>query len=264
MSDPAPNKTQDPLIASTVSNDQLQNLASGVSTLTKGIADLRTPLQTPLQAPPKRTVAPALALAPAPVAPTAPDVISLNVPSFATLASINPTVTVSPSLLSQFHLVELAVIKAIVNHNFRAADLYKLDPQHRGRGGWRAHDRDAMELGSLSSVIIPLGTYFSILGFAIAPANPSIGPIVSGFWAYIASLMQFASQYEWAAIHLYHVDFFTTRRREMQFGDYSQWGRIDVDILSRRLLGHNKVARPDALTPGILCMVFSLERSSSS
>ena len=252
MSDPAPNKSQDPLIASTVSNDQLQNLASGVSTLTKGIADLRTLLQTALQAPPKRTAAPALALAlaPTPVAPTAPDVLSLNVPSFATPASINPTVTVSPSLLSQFPLVELAVIKAIVTHNFRATDLYTLDPQHRGRGGWRARNRVAMELRSLNSVIIPLSTYFSILGFAIAPVNSSIGSIVSGFWAYTASLMQFALQFEWAAVYLYHVDFFTTRCREMQFGDYSRWGRIDVDIMSRRLLGHNKVARPDAPTPG--------------
>ena len=256
MSDPAPNQTQDPLTANTVSNDQLQNLASAVSTLTKGIADLRTLLQTALHAPTKRAAAPALALAlalaPAPVAPTAPDVLSLNVPSFSTPASINPTVAVSPSLLSQFPLVELAVIKAIVTHNFRATDLYKLDPQHRGQGGWRARNRVAMELRSLNSVIIPLSTYFSILGFAIAPVNSSIGSIVSGFWAYTASLMQFALQFEWAAVYLYHVDFFTTRCREMQFGDYSRWGRIDVDIMSRRLLGHNKVARSDAPTPGIL------------
>ncbi|ETW80873.1 hypothetical protein HETIRDRAFT_319169 [Heterobasidion irregulare TC 32-1] len=252
-------------VSDTVTQAQFHGLATEVSSLTTGMANLQLLLQTALQAaanlPPEAAAAPAPAPAPSAVAPTAADVLSSHVPGFVPPASTNPAAGASPSLLSQFPLVEAAVITAIVTHEFRSSDLYKLDPQYRDKADRRilalngdtlelqTGDSSAKEYRSLNSVIIPLSTYFSILGSAIAPMTPSIGLVISGFWAYTASLMQFASEYNWAAVHAYHADFFTARRREMQTGDYSKWGRIDLDIQTRRLFGHNKAARPNAPAP---------------
>ncbi|ETW82540.1 hypothetical protein HETIRDRAFT_426178 [Heterobasidion irregulare TC 32-1] len=238
-------------VSDTVTQAQFHGLTTEVSSLTIGMANLQLLLQTALQAaanlPPEAAATPA----PSAVAPTAADVLSSHVPGFVPPASTNPAAGASPSLLSQFPLVEAAVITAIVTHEFRSSDLYKLDPQYRDKADQRilalngdtlelqTGDSSAKEYWSLSSVIIPLSTYFSILRSAIAPMTPSIGSVISGFWAYTASLMQFASEYNWAAVHTYHADFFTARK----------WGRIDLDIQTRRLFGHNKAARPNAPAP---------------
>ncbi|ETW80788.1 hypothetical protein HETIRDRAFT_45502, partial [Heterobasidion irregulare TC 32-1] len=144
---------------------------------------------------------------------------------------------------------------------FWSLDLYKLDPQYRYKADrcilalngdtleLQTGDSSAKEYRSLNLVIIPLSTYFSILGSAIAPITPSIGSVISGFWAYTASLMQFALEYNWAAVHAYHADFFIAQRREMQTGNYSKWGCIDLDIQTCHLFSHNKAACPNAPAP---------------
>ena len=108
-------------------------------------------------------------------------------------ASTNPTAGVSPSLLSQFSLVEVAVITVIMTHEFCSSDLYKLDPQDWDKANQcilalnsntlelQTSDTSTKEYRSLNLVIISLSTYFTILRLAIMPIMPSIGLITSGF-----------------------------------------------------------------------------------
>ena len=198
--------------------------------LTTGMANLQLLLQTALQVvanlPPEAAAALAPAPTPAPTAmvPTAANVLSSHVPGFVLPASTNPAAGASPSLLSQFPLVKVAVITAIVTHEFRSSDLYKLDPQYQDKANrcilalngdtleLQTGDTSTKEYWSLNSVIIPLSTYFAVLRSAITPMTPSIGPVTLGFWAYIASLMQFALEYNWAVVHAYHADFFTAQQ----------------------------------------------------
>lgn len=257
MSDPV---VQEASTSGAAEETRLRNVESQVASLTQGMANIEQLLQTALQTarnlPPERA---APAPAPVPLAVPPPDAPTPFNPGFVPPASANPAAGASSSLLSQFPQVEAAVLTAIINHEFRASDLYKLDPQYRDKADRRvlAINGDTLELQSgeatakeyrsVNSVIIPLGIYFSILGAAIASQNAATnGAIITGFWAYSNSISQFASEYNWTAVSAYHTDFFTARRREMQSGDYSRWGRIDSDIQSRRLFGHTKAARPVA------------------
>ena len=266
MSDPTTSLEPSLPTPAPASLERVQGVETRVDNLAESVAELKTLLQTALRvganlppAPAPPTPAPPVLAAPAPVpqAFAAPEAAQLAAPGFVPPVSANPAAGASSSLLSRFPMVEAAVITAIITHEFRATDLYKLDPQYRNRSERRvlalngdtlelhSGDTTAKEYRSLTSIIVPLTVYFSILGAAIAPHSAQdLGFIHSNFMAYIGSLHQFAAEYSWTAVSAYHVDFFTARRREMQSGDYSRWGYTDVNIQSNCLLGRIKGPRP--------------------
>ncbi|KAL0567968.1 hypothetical protein V5O48_014025 [Marasmius crinis-equi] len=173
----------------------------------------------------------------------------------------NPTATVaspSQSLLSSFPEVEAATIASIINHKLEAHDLYKLDSKSHDktedqilslRGGSLTNSA-SKEYKSLSSVAVPLSTYFSII-LAHAETTGRVSNMAIDFFRYNSHLVRIAGEYEWAAVVAYHMAFFGKRRREMQLGDYSGWGRIDVELQGEHLHGFNRRGDPVTATkPG--------------
>ncbi|KAG6864171.1 hypothetical protein C0993_009290 [Termitomyces sp. T159_Od127] len=153
----------------------------------------------------------------------------------------------SLSLRSRFPDVKTAAIAAIITHEFKAADLHKLDPSNRDKetaytfngstNQFEVSHRSAKEYKTLFSVIIPLQTYFNILAYHINDAAAT-----SSFFQYTAHLVKLVAEYEWSAIYDYHAIFFNRRRAKMASGDFSQWGKRDNDLLSEHVYAHRKVS----------------------
>ncbi|KAK0469349.1 uncharacterized protein EV420DRAFT_1235369, partial [Desarmillaria tabescens] len=155
------------------------------------------------------------------------------------------------SLFKLFPEVEEATITSIIQHEFRSSDLYKLDPrylyynaewktlEHSGTAPEHPNDLSLKECKALSSIIVPLSTYFSILITHNQPTGKSALLAVQLF-RYIVHLARIASEYEWHAVVSYHMAFFTRRRREMIHGDYGGWGRVDLELLGEYLFPNRK------------------------
>lgn len=163
-----------------------------------------------------------------------------------TAPSINGTSPAAPlSLRSWFPDVEAAVLAVIITHDFKAADLHKLDPTNQDKetaytfngstNQFEVSTHAAKEYKSPFSVVILLQTYFRILAFHVNDALAS-----DHLWMYTEQLLELIVEYEWSAVFAYHSVFFNHCRAEMASGDYSQWGRRDSDLLSRHVYAHRK------------------------
>ncbi|KAJ3779732.1 hypothetical protein GGU10DRAFT_337764 [Lentinula aff. detonsa] len=178
----------------------------------------------------------------------APPLAAPSQPPYTPPLTRNTAAGASSSLLSLFPEVEAASITAIITHNFRASDLYKLDSRYRDKTERQilslkgetleltTNDSAYRDYKSLNAIAIPLSTYFSIL---VSHAETS-GKI--------------ASEYEWSAVIAYHMAFFNKRRREMQEGDYSGWGKVDMELRSgHRLCPPPSQTHAGSLTKGPAC-----------
>ncbi|KAJ3993524.1 hypothetical protein F5050DRAFT_1546638, partial [Lentinula boryana] len=161
----------------------------------------------------------------------------------------------SSSLLSLFPKVEAASIMAIITHDFRASNLYKLDSRYRDKTKCQilslkgktleltTNDSAYREYKSLNAIAIPLSTYFSIL-VCHAETSGKVSQISTDFFKYNTHLIKIASEYEWSAVIAYHMAFFNKRRREMQEGDYSGWGKVNMELRSDHLYSANRLTSP--------------------
>ncbi|KZP14064.1 hypothetical protein FIBSPDRAFT_708092, partial [Athelia psychrophila] len=141
------------------------------------------------------------------------------------------------SLVSKFPEVEAATISAVILHDLRANELYKLDSRYRDKSEKQilsfngtslevaSGDPATKEYKTLNSIIVPLSVYFAIL---LAHAGNSVSAQLAStlgmhfFW-YNAHLAKIASEYEWPAVLAYHMAYFNKRRREMADGIYDGW-----------------------------------------
>ncbi|KAJ3784850.1 hypothetical protein GGU10DRAFT_333567 [Lentinula aff. detonsa] len=100
-------------------------------------------------------------------------------------------------------------------------------------------------VGPLSgnTAAVPLSTYFSIL-LTHAEAAGKVSLIASDFFKYNAHLIKITSEYEWSAVVGYHMAFFNKRRREMQNGDYSGWGKVDMELQGEHLYNAPRLSLP--------------------
>ncbi|KAJ3710537.1 hypothetical protein C8R42DRAFT_544841, partial [Lentinula raphanica] len=165
----------------------------------------------------------------------------------------------SSSLLSLFPEVEVATITAIITHDFRASNLYKLDSRYRDKTERQVlslkgetlelttNDSSYREYKSLNAIAVPLSTYFSIL-VCHAEASGKVSRISLDFFKYNAHLIRISSEYEWPAVIAYHMAFFNKRRREMQEGDYSGWGKVDMELRGEHLYGSSRLVSPPKST----------------
>ncbi|KAJ3793701.1 hypothetical protein GGU11DRAFT_691260 [Lentinula aff. detonsa] len=186
----------------------------------------------------------------APAPPTAP----ANPSPFVGPLSSN-TAAGASSLLSLFPEVEAATITSIINHKFRASDLYKLDSRYRDKTERQilslkgetleltTNDAAYREYKSLNAIAVPLSTYFSIL-LTHAEAAGKVSLIASHFFKYNAHLIKITSEYEWSAVVGYHMAFFNKRRREMQNGDYFGWGKVDMELRGEHLYNAPRLSFP--------------------
>ncbi|KAI0308702.1 hypothetical protein OF83DRAFT_1073129 [Amylostereum chailletii] len=142
-----------------------------------------------------------------------------------------------------------SILNTIMAHEFRAVDLHKLDPKHREKKQRRtlAVSGDSIEIQpsisdyiSLSSIAVPLATYFNILVRALATSytnSRKLGQVFSGFMRYQQRLLELSSDYEWTAVREYHSQFFDSRVAEMAQGEYDMWSNIDMQLQASCLFG---------------------------
>lgn len=222
-----------PMIASEISNVLKPMIASEVS---NAIAAVVPPAPVP----------------PVPAPLAAPAAIP---PAFVGPLTGNQAAGASNTLLTKFPEVEEAVIIAVITHQFRASDLYKLDSKYRDKaergvlefenGAVRVKtDSSTKDYPTSLSIELPLMVYFRILvahafttGNGVAVALPTL--------SYVESFLKLRSEYEWPAVLAYHMAFFARRRQEMAQGSYSGWKRIDTELQADHLAGYRK-ARPTA------------------
>ncbi|KAJ7078565.1 hypothetical protein B0H15DRAFT_788808 [Mycena belliarum] len=190
----------------------------------------------PVVAPP---IQPVLQASGAPVLIVPPPVQTFTPP----IAPVNSAAGASPSLRALFPDIESACITAVITHELRAADLYKLDPRLNdsdptynltASGAFEMNVSKHKAYKTLNSVLLPLNTYFSIL------TVHTKGSLAAYFARHTAHLVTLASEYEWAAVLEYHTIFFNRRRGDMLEGSYTQWGEPDLALLAQSVFPHRK------------------------
>jgi hypothetical protein len=165
----------------------------------------------------------------------------------------------SPSLRSLFPEIEAAHITAIITHEFRGADLWKLDSRYRDKepafafnsttGQFETSNRAAKDYKSFNSLYIPLVTYFNVLSAHIPP-SPARRSVPFVFFHFLTHLQKIAAEYEWAAVLEYTMVFFNRRRMEMlEFGDYSKWAVPDTGLMAEHVFGNKKVIAKAGSSP---------------
>ncbi|KAJ6585808.1 hypothetical protein B0H19DRAFT_926532 [Mycena capillaripes] len=192
--------------------------------------------------------APAVAQAPPPLVVTPPVAPAQFTPPLAPLAS---PAGASPSLRSLFPDIEPACITAVITHELKASDLYKLDTRLRdseptyslsSTGTFEMNVSKHKAYKTPSSILIPLRTFFAIL----AAHLPAHSAPVAYFFRYLTHLSTLTAEYEWAAVLEYHTLFFNRRRNDMLSGLYDGWGTSDIGLLSLHVFPHRKQV---SLTP---------------
>ncbi|KAJ7691896.1 hypothetical protein B0H17DRAFT_1200759 [Mycena rosella] len=139
------------------------------------------------------------------------------------------------SLSMWYPRVKSSILDLIVAGTFEASDLPKLQShstgaQEQGRtvlwytnGGFAAPETspdDLLELGLSCSYlkafpsIMPLLDVWSIYTGVCALCDPTGGGVAAVFSIYTTLLLQFATQYEWNTVLLYHYKFTTLRMAE--------------------------------------------------
>ncbi|KAJ2936519.1 hypothetical protein H1R20_g573, partial [Candolleomyces eurysporus] len=91
----------------------------------------------------------------------------------------------------------------------------------------------------ITLLMIPLQVYF---GIVVHYASPSSAAALSKLFQYTANLHKVASEYTWATVVNYHVNFFLCHRQEMRRGYYNLWAHQDSKLASKFLHAHCKTA----------------------
>ncbi|KAG5337252.1 hypothetical protein C0989_010085 [Termitomyces sp. Mn162] len=165
------------------------------------------------------------------------------VPTIMAVGTYGASSAIPLPLHSRFPDADTSVLVVIITHNFKAADLHKLDPTNRDRettytfngltNQFKISNWAAKEYKTPFLVLIPLQSYFQILMFHVNDCAAT-----ESFWAYIEQLLELVAEYKWSVVYAYHLVFFNCCRTEMVARDYSQWGRQDSDLLSKHVYAH--------------------------
>ncbi|KAG6884626.1 hypothetical protein C0992_005976 [Termitomyces sp. T32_za158] len=131
----------------------------------------------------------------------APQPLGTFVPPIAAVGINGASLAIPLSLRARFPDAEAAVLAAIITHDFKAADLHKLDPTNRDRetaytfngstNQFEVSHRAAKDYKTPFSVLIPLQSYFRILAFHVNDASAT-----DSFWAYTEQLLELVAEYE--------------------------------------------------------------------
>ncbi|KAI0650711.1 hypothetical protein C8Q79DRAFT_944777 [Trametes meyenii] len=169
------------------------------------------------------------------------------------MGSIYPSSQDLQSIAALFPHVDLDVIASIVRHELSGAELYKLDSRRILESTWNivemSMDESTVSLRAapfaietyptLDSLLVPLNTYFSVLCVeGLSHGQSALLPC--HFFRYSSHLVKIAAQYDWKAVLSYHLASFSRRCKEMRKGDYSGWGRVDMDLMEEFLVPNQK------------------------
>ncbi|KAI0722950.1 hypothetical protein C8Q76DRAFT_721082 [Earliella scabrosa] len=169
------------------------------------------------------------------------------------MGSLYPPAKDLHSITSLFPHVDQDVIASIVHHELPGAEIYKLDSRRILESTWHLievnMDESTISLHSapsatetyatLDSLLVPLNAYFSVL--CVHGLSHGQSPMLPcHLFRYSSHLVKIAAQYEWSAVLSYHLASFSRRCKEMRKGDYSGWGRVDMDLMEEFLVPHQK------------------------
>lgn len=188
------------------------------------------------------------------------------------------------SLRSLFPDIEAAHITSIINHDFRASDLYKLDSRYCNKeasfsfngttGQFETTNKAAKDYKTFNALFIPLVTYFNILSAHAASQRNTPVPMV--FFDFIIHLQEIDEEYEWPAVLEYTIVFFNRRRMEMlENGDYSKWGAANSALMTKYVFSNKKVllkatkassngSSGSRSTPASVCLNWNAGRCSGT
>ncbi|KAG6843734.1 hypothetical protein H0H87_001086 [Tephrocybe sp. NHM501043] len=143
------------------------------------------------------------------------------------LMSNTPNGVLPTSICSLFPKVKAAIIMAIIMHELRATDLHKLDSKYCHTdtayafngltNQFEASNIMAKEYKNPNLILILLQTYFAIL---LAHIGATSIHIHMYFFTYTAHHIKITSEYEWAGVLEYHIEFFNMCQSEMMEGKY--------------------------------------------
>ena len=157
------------------------------------------------------------------------------------------------NIASLFPHVDEDVISSIVHHELTGTEIYKLDSRRILESQWNLievnTDQSTFSIHSspsaietyrtLDSLLVPLNAYFSVL--CVHGLSHGQSPMLPfHLFRYSSHLVKIAAQYEWDAVLSYHLAFFLRRCKEMRKGDYSGWGRVDMDLMEEFLVPNQK------------------------
>ncbi|KAJ7743762.1 hypothetical protein B0H16DRAFT_1322458 [Mycena metata] len=161
------------------------------------------------------------------------------------LLPLNSPAGASPSLRSLFPDIEPACITAVITHDLKASDLYKLDTRVKdseptyslsATGTFEMNNSKHKTYKNFNSVAFPLHAYFAILTAHL----PDRSAATIYFYRYLTHIATLATEYEWPAVFEYHTLFFNRRRNDMLAGEYDGWGSSDIGLLSSHVYPHRK------------------------
>ncbi|KAJ7881461.1 hypothetical protein B0H13DRAFT_1629971 [Mycena leptocephala] len=163
----------------------------------------------------------------------------------ALIPPLNSPAGASPSLRSLFPDIKPACITAVITHDLKAADLYKLDTRVKdveptyslsAAGTFEMNMSKHRAYKNIGSILSPLHSYFAILTAHL----PTRSAATVYFYWYLTHLFTLAAEYKWAAVLEYHTQFFNQRRNDMLAGSYDGWGASDIGLLSSYVYPHRK------------------------
>ncbi|KAG5717075.1 hypothetical protein E4T56_gene4071 [Termitomyces sp. T112] len=124
------------------------------------------------------------------------------VPTIMAVGTYGASSAIPLPLHSRFPDADTSVLVVIITHNFKAADLHKLDPTNRDRettytfngltNQFKISNWAAKEYKTPFLVLIPLQSYFQILMFHVNDCAAT-----ESFWAYIEQLLELVAEYKW-------------------------------------------------------------------
>ncbi|KAJ7825520.1 hypothetical protein B0H13DRAFT_1547354, partial [Mycena leptocephala] len=170
-------------------------------------------------------------------------------------APLNSPAGASPSLRSLFPDIELACITAVITHELKASDLYKLDVQVKDSeptyslsvtGTFEMNVSKHKAYKNLNSIVFPMHVYFAILTAHLPCSAATVVKTYKWFlttvyfYRYLSHLTTLATDYEWAAVFEYHTLFFNHRCNDMLAGSYDGWATSDIGLLSTYVYPHWK------------------------
>ncbi|KLO10584.1 hypothetical protein SCHPADRAFT_832304 [Schizopora paradoxa] len=130
------------------------------------------------------------------------------------------------ALRSTFPTIGITIIYAIINHDLRVTDLYKLCPPLVER---RTNSGDLLSrYPDVLSLVGPLLVYTDILAFPDAVPGQGL-KIMFGIHGYIRQLLRLSEEFEWPDVLAYHVDFWCSRCAEMRRGYFGGWAKASAD-----------------------------------
>jgi len=166
------------------------------------------------------------------------------------ITATGPSPLVKPTLLYMFPFVKGSLLLAILRHIFTPNVLYKLDLNRTLNSvpgsisaSRRAQGQDlSKDYPSLSSLLSPLTVYFRIVATALVSNRDTLKlfAFADGSTKYLSQLVAFSEKYAWSAVIQYHIEVHERRLDEMREGDYTGWGKLDVELQLRHLY-HNEL-----------------------